>query len=69
MNNFGFKFVGKYKYEYIWIKFFKRMGIEIYLGLPKMVEYEYEYNYLYWYLQIQKIQKIQKHLSTLRKKT
>ena len=56
----GLKFFGDYKYEYIWIPFFRQIQIQINLGLPKWAnmntnttiltdifycEYEYKYNH------------------------
>ena len=34
-NIFGWTFLGKYKYKYIWIQIFGQMQIQLYWGLPK----------------------------------
>ena len=45
MNTFDLTFFGKYKYEHIWIPFYRGIQIRIYSGLSEIDKCEYKFDY------------------------
>ena len=44
-NVFGWTFLGKYEYKYIWIQILDQMQIQIYWVYKKIDKHEYKYDY------------------------